>query len=63
MCKVSTFEENVMGGMAKIGILHSSVWSDSTRDESGVDNFRIRSDVNPNYVNMEKSFLYPCGCR
>jgi hypothetical protein len=26
------------------------------RDESGVDNFRIRSDPNPNYADMEKSF-------
>jgi hypothetical protein len=28
----------------------------SINDESGVDNFRIRSDPNPNYVDMEKSF-------
>jgi hypothetical protein len=28
----------------------------ASRDESGVDNFRIRSDSNPKYVNMEKSF-------
>jgi hypothetical protein len=26
------------------------------RDESGVDNFRIRSDSNPNYADVEKSF-------
>jgi hypothetical protein len=26
------------------------------RDESGVDNFRIRSDPNPNYADVEKSF-------
>jgi hypothetical protein len=26
------------------------------RDESGVDNFRIRSDPNPNYADMEKRF-------
>jgi hypothetical protein len=26
------------------------------RDESGVDNFRIRSDLNPNYAVTEKSF-------
>jgi hypothetical protein len=25
------------------------------RDESGLDNFRIRSDANPNYVDMEKT--------
>jgi hypothetical protein len=28
----------------------------ASRDVSGVDNFRIRSDPNPNYANMEKSF-------
>jgi hypothetical protein len=28
----------------------------AARDESGVDNFRIRSDPNLNYANVEKSF-------
>jgi hypothetical protein len=28
----------------------------TARDESGVDNFRIRSNPNPNYANLEKSF-------
>jgi hypothetical protein len=28
----------------------------ANRDESGVDNFRIRSDPNPNYADVEKSF-------
>jgi hypothetical protein len=28
----------------------------SGRDESGVDNFRIQSDLNLNYADMEKSF-------
>jgi hypothetical protein len=28
----------------------------AARDESGVDNFRIRSYLNPNYADMEKSF-------
>jgi hypothetical protein len=30
--------------------------SGESRDESSVDNFRIRSDLNPNYADMEKSF-------
>jgi hypothetical protein len=31
------------------------------RGESGADNFRLRSDLNPNLAVMEKSFCYPCG--
>jgi hypothetical protein len=39
------------------------------RDESGLDDFRIRSDPNPNYANMENIFdihvdvdnLNPCA--
>jgi hypothetical protein len=31
------------------------------RDESGVDNFRIRFDSNLNFEDTEKSFLYPRG--
>jgi hypothetical protein len=27
-----------------------------SRDESGADDFRIQSDVNPNFPDMEKSF-------
>jgi hypothetical protein len=34
----------------------SAVDVGTSRDKSGVDNFHIRSDPNPNYANMEKSF-------
>jgi hypothetical protein len=30
-------------------------------DESSVDNFRIQSDSNPNYANMEKGFYIHAG--
>jgi hypothetical protein len=32
-------------------------WSTLSKDESGVNNFRIRADPNPNHANIEKSFF------
>jgi hypothetical protein len=37
-------------------MVESRVINYTARDESGVDNFRIRSDPNPNYADVEKSF-------
>jgi hypothetical protein len=32
-----------------------------SRDESGEDDFCIQSVLNPNFADIKKSFLYPCG--
>jgi hypothetical protein len=40
-------------GVVWCGVVVEYGWG---RDESGVDNFRIWSNLNPKYANMEKNF-------
>jgi hypothetical protein len=44
-------------GVVWCGVVVEYGWD---RDESGVDNFLTRSNLNPIFTDMGKSFLYPC---